>query len=133
MVAVVHVDIRRMATSYGCNTVPTRLRARDSTVAIVIILLQRSRVAGSWGLTCLGTLSVSISAASLTHDAIAIAVSHVGIGGMVTMHRGNAVRARRPAAVSWTLGQVSLSAITLAKPRYGIFDQGDQCEASATG
>ena len=82
-----------MATSYGRNAVPTRLRARDSTVAIVIVLLQRSRVSGSWGLTCLGTLSASISAADLTHHAIAIAVSHVGIGGMITMHGGNAVRA----------------------------------------
>ena len=48
---------------------------------------------GSWGLTCLGTLSASISAADLTHHAIAIAVSHVGIGGMITMHGGNAVSA----------------------------------------
>ena len=103
-----------MTTSHRRNAVPARFRTGDPTVAVVIVLLQRSRAAGSWGLTCLGTLSAATSAAGLTHDAIAIAVSHVGIGGMVTMHRGNAVRARRPAAVSWTLGQVSLSAITLA-------------------
>jgi len=39
-----------MATSHRRNAVPTRLRARDSTVAIVIVLLQRSRADGSWGL-----------------------------------------------------------------------------------
>ena len=80
IVAVVHVAIRRMATSYGRDAVPTSLRARDSTVAIVIVLLQRSRAAGSWGLTCRGTLSASTFAAGVTHDAIAITVSHVGIG-----------------------------------------------------
>ena len=93
IVAVVHVTVRWMATSHRCNAVPARFRTGDPTVAVVIVLLQRSRAAGSWGLTCLGTLSVSTSAAGLTHDAIAIAVSHVGIGWMVTMHRGNAVRA----------------------------------------
>ena len=72
---------------------PPRLRARDSAVAIVIVLLQRSRAAGSWGLTCLGTLSASTSAAGVTHDAVAITVSHVGIGWMVTTRGGNAVRA----------------------------------------
>ena len=93
IVAVVHVAIRWMTTSHRRNAVPARFRTGDPTVAVVIVLLQRSRAAGSWGLTCLGTLSAATSAAGLTHDAIAIAVSHVGIGGMVTMHRGNAVRA----------------------------------------
>nr|ADI23862.1 hypothetical protein [uncultured gamma proteobacterium HF4000_48E10] len=93
IVAVVHVAIHWMATLHRRNAVPARFRTGDPTVAVVIVLLQRSRAAGSWGLTCLGTLSAATSAAGLTHDAIAIAVSHVEIGGMVTMHRGNAVLA----------------------------------------
>ena len=51
-VAVSHVGIGWMTTPHRGNAVPTRLRARDATVAIVSVLLQRSRADGSWGLTC---------------------------------------------------------------------------------
>ena len=80
-----------MATSHRRKAVPARFRTGDPTVAVVIVLLQRTRTARPWWLGCLGTLLTCTSAADLTHDAITIAVSHVGISWMVTMHRGNAV------------------------------------------
>jgi len=92
-IAVIHIAIRWMTTPDRRNAVPPRLRARDSPIAIVIVLLQRALAPGSWGLGRLCTRLACTSAADLTHDAIAIAVSHVGIGWMVATHGRNAVRA----------------------------------------
>ena len=50
-----------MTASYGRNAVPPRLRARDSPVAIVVVLLKRTRTAG--GMRGAGDVRLYVSVA----------------------------------------------------------------------
>ena len=110
-----------MTASYGRNAVPTRLRAGNPPVTVVIVLLQRTQTAGSWWLACLGTLLTCTSAAGLTHGAIAIAVVAVGVmafwlamGSVLPTRRAKQLFA--PLASGVTLGGIlgSLSSASMA-------------------